>query len=218
MIASFIPKWGYSHSMAEITTEYPEYYIGCLNSIVFDYLIRCKLNSNFITHGVLYQCPVPDIKRVETKILNKINSNILELTYTSWDIKPFADDVWKEADIDLKATITKQWEENNEATGGHEWAPPEWCEIDKDGCSLPPFKWDEERRAILKAELDAIYAKLYGLTTEELRYILDPQDVYGEDFPGETFSVLKDKEIKLFGEYRTRRLVLEAWEKLNKEK
>ena len=59
--------------------------------------------------------------------------------------------------------------------------------------------------------------KIYSLNTEELRYILDTQDVYGPDFPGETFRVLKEKEIRQFGEYRTRRLVLEAWEKLEKE-
>ena len=33
------------------------------------------------------------------------------------------------------------------------------------------------------------------------------------DFRGETFRVLKQKEEKEFGEYRTRRLVLEAWER-----
>jgi hypothetical protein len=33
-------------------------------------------------------------------------------------------------------------------------------------------------------------------------------------FLGETFRVLKEKEMRQFGEYRTRRLVLEAWEKL----
>jgi hypothetical protein len=47
-----------------------------------------------------------------------------------------------------------------------------------------------------------------------LRYLLDPKEVHGEDFPGETFRVLKEKEIKQFGEYRTRRLVLEAWDEL----
>jgi len=31
-------------------------------------------------------------------------------------------------------------------------------------------------------------------------------------FPGETFCVLKEKEIRQFSEYRTRRLILEAWE------
>jgi hypothetical protein len=33
-------------------------------------------------------------------------------------------------------------------------------------------------------------------------------------FPGETFRVLKEKDIRRYGEYRTRRLVLEAWERL----
>ncbi len=77
-------------------------------------------------------------------------------------------------------------------------------EIASDGCSLPPFKWDEDRRAVLRAELDAYYAKLYGPTRDKLRYILDPKDVCGPDFPGETFRVLKQKEERLYGEYRTR--------------
>jgi len=55
----------------------------------------------------------------------------------------------------------------------------------------------------------------YGLTRDELRYILDPADVHGPDFPGETFRVLKEKETAKFGEYRTRRLVLEAWDKFD---
>jgi hypothetical protein len=71
-----------------------------------------------------------------------------------------------------------------------------------------PLCWDEIRRAQLRAELDAYYARFYGLTCDELRYILDPKEVYGEDFLGETFRLLKEKEIKQFGEYRTRRLVL----------
>lgn len=77
-----------------------------------------------------------------------------------------------------------------------------------------PFIWNSNRRALLRAELDAYYAKLYGLTRDELRYILDPADVYGADFPSETFRVLKNNEIKQFGEYRTQRLVLEAWDKM----
>ena len=55
-----------------------------------------------------------------------------------------------------------------------------------------------------------------GLTRDELRYVLDPSDVLGDDYPSETFRVLKNKEIKEFGEYRTRRLVLEAWDKLER--
>ncbi|MEH2206687.1 MAG: DNA methyltransferase [Nostoc sp.] len=79
-----------------------------------------------------------------------------------------------------------------------------------------PFIWNPNRRALLRAELDAYYAKLYGLTRDELRYILDPADVYGADFPSETFRILKNNEIKQFGEYRTQRLVLEAWDRMFK--
>ena len=51
-----------------------------------------------------------------------------------------------------------------------------------------------------------------GLTRDELRYILDPADVKGPDYPSETFRVLKKNEIARFGEYRTTRLVLAAWD------
>jgi hypothetical protein len=75
----------------------------------------------------------------------------------------------------------------------------------------------QERRARLRAELDAWYSRAYGLTRDELRYILDPADVKGEDYPSETFRVLKTNEIRRYGEYRTRRLVLEAWDHLTAE-
>lgn len=77
-----------------------------------------------------------------------------------------------------------------------------------------PFSFDPDRRALLRAELDAWYAKAYGLTRDELRYILDPADIMGNDYPSETFRVLKNNELRQFGEYRTRRLVLDAWDKL----
>lgn len=82
------------------------------------------------------------------------------------------------------------------------------------GYSGEPFPFDETRRATVRAELDAYYARLYGLSRDELRYILDPADIMGEDYPSETFRVLKNKEQKEYGEYRTQRLVLEAWDQL----
>jgi hypothetical protein len=77
-----------------------------------------------------------------------------------------------------------------------------------------PFSFDPDRRSLLRAELDAWYAKAYGLTRDELSYILDPADIMGNDYPSETFRVLKNSEMREYGEYRTRRLVLDAWDKL----
>jgi hypothetical protein len=37
-----------------------------------------------------------------------------------------------------------------------------------------PFGWDEDRRALLRATLDAFYARAYDLPRDELRYVLDP--------------------------------------------
>jgi len=81
------------------------------------------------------------------------------------------------------------------------------------GYDGPPFSWNPNRRALLNAELDAYYAYLYGLTRGELEYILDPKAVLGGDYPSETFRVLKENEIREFGEYRTQRCALEAWDR-----
>lgn len=84
-------------------------------------------------------------------------------------------------------------------------------EVGYDG---PPFAFDLERRILLRAELDAYYARLYSLTREELCYILDPTDVMGVDYPSETFRGLKNNETKSFGEYRTRRLVMREFDRI----
>jgi hypothetical protein len=38
----------------------------------------------------------------------------------------------------------------------------------------------------------------------------------GSDSPGETFRILKEKGEKYYAAYRTRRLVLEAWDKIER--
>ena len=79
----------------------------------------------------------------------------------------------------------------------------------------PAYTFQEPRERLkIRAELDAYVAKMYGLTREELRYILDPSDVMGPEHPSVTFPGLKRKETELYGEYLTQRLVLEAYDKL----
>ena len=196
------------------TTSHCTCLLANFSSIVFDYCVRQKLGGINMTFNYIEQFPVLPPDLYNTKDLLFIAPYVFELIFTSWEVKPFADDIWKDAEEELRAAIRKQWEENRSQTGGHLWNPPEWAEMPKNGIPLPPFKWDENRRAFLRAELDAYYAKLYGLTRDEIRYILDPKDVYGPDFPGETFRVLKEKEEREFGEYRTSRLILEAWDRI----
>ncbi|MFH6601827.1 Eco57I restriction-modification methylase domain-containing protein [Ectopseudomonas khazarica] len=80
-----------------------------------------------------------------------------------------------------------------------------------------PFPWQPERRHQLKCELDAYYAHLYGLTRDELLYILDPQNVMPEGYPSVTFPGLKRKELAEYGEYRTQVRVMAEYERLAAE-
>lgn len=73
-----------------------------------------------------------------------------------------------------------------------------------------------ERRLNVRAELDAFFALKYGLCRDDLAFILDPCGLEPSDYPSTTFPGLKKKELKLYGEFRTRRLVLEAFDKLEK--
>jgi hypothetical protein len=66
----------------------------------------------------------------------------------------------------------------------------------------PPFKWHEERRALLRAELDACFFRLYGIERDDVDYILG------------TFPIVNRKDREKYGEERTRRLILERYDAL----
>lgn len=64
--------------------------------------------------------------------------------------------------------------------------------------------------------LEQAKANIKGrISTDELRYILDPEDVCGPGCINETFRVLKERELREYGEYRTSCLVLDAWHRFN---
>jgi len=210
-ISSVIGKYGAVDGIPTIFIKNKYIQITCLlianlNSIVFDFCARQKIGGVHLDFHQIKQLVAISPEKHNIFDSSFIKSRALELLYTSRELDNFAQDM---------------------------------------GYDGPPFKWYEDHRAVLKAELDAYYAKLYGLNRKQLRYILDPADLTESElrnildpweevsdpldpegydsrrqastFPGETFRVLKTKEIRKYGEYRTRRLVLEAWERLEKE-
>jgi hypothetical protein len=179
VISAILPLTAISHTATLLFIRGKAVDSACLvanfNSIALDYCARQLLGGTHLTLSQIKQLPVMPPAFYTEPRLAFITPKVLELTYTSHSLAPFARDL------------------------GH------------DG---PPFAWDEDRRAHLRADLDAFYARAYGLTRDELRYILDPADVKGTDYPSETFRVLKEKEHRLYNEYRTRRLVLAAWDRM----
>ncbi|NKS16897.1 N-6 DNA methylase [Rhodococcus hoagii] len=72
------------------------------------------------------------------------------------------------------------------------------------GDSGTPFAWDASRRFNLRAELDAAFFHLYNLTRDDADYILD------------TFTTLRGNEESRYGEYRTKCLVLEIFDAMQR--
>jgi len=66
----------------------------------------------------------------------------------------------------------------------------------------PPFHWDPDRRALLRADLDAGFLHIYGLDRVEAEHVLD------------SFFVTRKYEEKDLGEFRTKRLVLDAYDRM----
>lgn len=159
-----------------------------LSSIVFDYTIRQKVGGKNISTFFVKQFPVLPPDQIPSTTQWQIVKRVAELCYFNHDMDGWASELWEEMNEEQRAELPQ--------LGAQQ-----------------PWIYNPERRAILQAELDAIFAHLYGLNTEDLRYILDPEDVCGKGCINETFRVLKDNEIRQYGEYRTKRLVLEAWNK-----
>lgn len=70
------------------------------------------------------------------------------------------------------------------------------------GYSGPPFRWDKERRFLLRCELDAAYFHLYGIAHDDVDYIM------------ETFPIVAREDEKQYGEYRTKRVILEVYDEM----
>lgn len=161
---------------------------GMMSSLIFDYCSRQKIGGTHASINYVKQFPVLTPDQIPSATQWQIVKRVAELCYFNHDMDGWASELWEEMNEEQRAELPQ--------LGAQQ-----------------PWIYNPERRAILQAELDAIFAHLYGLNTEDLRYILDPEDVCGKGCINETFRVLKDNEIRQYGEYRTKRLVLEVWNK-----
>ncbi len=143
-----------------------------LSAVAFDYTARQKVGGTSLTYFILKQLPVlrPSVfaepaswSPRDVAVMDWILPRVLELTYTSWDLAPFAKDV---------------------------------------GYDGPPFCWATDRRFLLRAELDAAFFHLYGISHDDADYIL------------ETFPIVKKNDERVHGQYRTKRAILEIFDAL----
>jgi hypothetical protein len=136
---------------------------------VFDYIARQKVGGTDVSAFIVEQLPLlaPKIYASSAfwaqgmSIGDWLFPRTLELTYTAWDVEPFARDV---------------------------------------GYDGSPFRWNPDRRFLLRAELDAAFFHLYGISRDDADHILD------------TFPIVRKNDEKAYGEYRTKRVILEIYD------
>ena len=144
---------------------------GCLYanlaSFVLDYVARQKVAGTHLTYGYVTQWPVlaPTTYEerlpwlTERSLHSWIEPRVLELSYTAYDLAPFAADL---------------------------------------GDEEPPYRWDEERRFAMRAELDAAFFHLYGIERDDVDYIMD------------TFRAFQNNDRARFD--RTKELILQVYD------
>lgn len=90
-----------------------------------------------------------------------------------------------------------------------------WARLPSSWSNLPPAD-DPATRRLLRAELDVLVARdFFGLTREEMRYLLDPSSVLGPDCGIETFGALKRAETRNGQPFTSFDLIMEAWDALD---
>ena len=155
------------------------------NSFAFDFFLRRRMSRQGIDFFILKQVPLPQwdssLRFVQLDGLAWVVARAVELTYTAWDLSPFARD----------------------------------CAYDG-----PPFYWNDDRRVMIRCELDAAFFNLYLGTplewsrgNQELHlHFQRPHEAIS--YILETFPIFKRKEEAAYGSYRTKETILSIYDEM----
>lgn len=214
VIAAVIPRVGVGNNFPLMLPTDPPHaalLVATMNALIFDYCARQKVGGPHLNYFLMKQFPFlppsafdrplffdwpAEPGRTPATVGDFVRSRVLELVYTARDLAPFARDL------------------------GH------------DG---PPFRWDPERRFRLRCELDALFFHLYlpaepdgswrRATREwapveetpgafEALTSLFPKPRDAVSYILDQFPIVRRRDEERFGEYRTRRAVLELYDEM----
>ncbi|MGH1370346.1 MAG: Eco57I restriction-modification methylase domain-containing protein [Maritimibacter sp.] len=178
MIATIAPKAGFGNKAPLLLPEDVDIYRSCaelivanLNSLALDFVARSKVHSTSVNWFIAEQFPMISPDKFESVRFGAQS----------------AAEVVRQAVLELTYTA-------------HDMAPfaRDMGYVDAAGTVKPPFAWDEERRLVLRAKLDAVFFHLYGITDrDDIRYIYS------------TFPIVEREEKAAYGgKYRSCELCL----------
>ena len=158
IIAAILPLSGTDFSLRVIFSKESSikiiHLLANFNSIILDYIARFFVAGANVSDSITKQLPILPPSVYTHAPINFIAPRVIELTYTAWDLEPFALDLLKEVGKD-------QW---------NKWFSKN--PIAEDGRPRP-FIWDVDRRFTLRCDLDALYFHLYEISRDDVDYIME---------------------------------------------
>jgi hypothetical protein len=182
-----------------------------LNSICLDYITRRMVTSHLSQH-IMQRLPIPRLGCGDPRDPSYFWPIVLRALRLICTTQEYAD-LWTEVFPQIpEATKTALATAPTPYGPAHEQDLRErmaasYANLDatwSPACAFHdrrPDRRDDGDRAQTRAEIDALVAHLYGLTRNEFAYILD------------TFPGLRRKELAAFGEFQSKRKVLEEFER-----
>lgn len=180
MIAAALPQSGVGNSMGiflpekegkEVFRSTASLILGNINSTPFDFVMRQKVQGQNLNWFIVEQLPVIPLERFRERSFGSQT----------------AAEIVRQAVLELTYTA-------------HDMEPfaRDMGYVDEAGNVKPPFSWDEERRLVLRAKLDAVFFHLYDITDrDDIRYIYS------------TFPIIEREEKAAYGgKYRSCELCL----------
>ena len=180
MIAAALPQCGVGNSMGILLPQKDKktlfqsaaiLMLANINSVPFDFVMRQKVQGQNINWFIVEQLPVISPDKFDSLRFGPRTA----------------------AEVVRKAVLELTYTAHDMAPFAHDMGY-----VDDAGVVKPPFTWDEERRLVLRARLDAVFFHLYGITDrDDIRYIYS------------TFPIIEREEKAAYGgKYRSRELCL----------
>src|SRR5690606_32893055 len=101
-IFGLIPRTAVGHASPLMFSEREDFHLilAAMNSYILDFVARQKIGGTHLTYSYLHQFPIPHPDSLASSLswtntigLEWFSSRILELTYTTYDLEPFARDL-----------------------------------------------------------------------------------------------------------------------------
>jgi hypothetical protein len=198
VISTIVPGYPCGHSLVvveQLSARNALLLSANQNAFAFDFVARQKVPGVHLNLWIWKQLPIVKLQCYSQvfagiSLSSLIANRALDLTYTAWDLAEFALD----------------------------------CEYDG-----PPFRWDSVRRFRIRCELDAAYFHLYlgskseWGTAKGKDYRDSVNETLLEMFPTprdavsyimDTFPIVRRKDEAKYGEYRTKRVILEIYDQM----